>query len=67
MSERIDIAGEIRRDTPKEQAVLFYDGTREVWLPRSQIKIKEKDGFVLGGRLVEVSLPEWLAKEKGLI
>jgi hypothetical protein len=62
---KTEISGEIRRETT--QAVLFYDGTREVWLPKSQIKIEEKDGFVLGGKLVEVTLPEWLASEKGLI
>lgn len=62
---KTEISGEIRRETA--QAVLFFDGTREVWLPKSQIKIEDKDGFVLGGKLIEVTLPEWLARDKGLI
>lgn len=33
----VDIAGEITAET--EKAVRFYDGSRTVWLPRSQIEI----------------------------
>ncbi len=55
-SNIIDIAGDILID--REAAVLFYDGTREVWLPKSQIEIGT-DGTV--------AMPEWLAREKELI
>lgn len=34
-----------------------------VWLPLSQIEVTE----VTDSPLVEVSMPEWLAKDKGLI
>lgn len=39
------------------------DGNRSnaVWLPRSQIEIEERGDIIL------VTMPEWLAKEKGLI
>lgn len=37
--------------------------TPDVWLPKTQIEI-EKSG---AGGLYEVTLPEWLAMEKGLI
>jgi hypothetical protein len=53
----VDIEGEIR-EPGTALAVQFYDGERTVWLPRSQIEIND-DGTV--------SMPEWLAMEKGLI
>jgi len=56
-SDIIDIAGEIRAETDK--AIQFFDGDRTVWLPRSQIEIDAIDGAV--------AMPEWLAKDKGLI
>ena len=37
------------------------DATKAVWLPRSQIEHVDK-----GGSVVAVTMPEWLAKEKGL-
>ena len=52
----VDISGEVRAQT--ERAVQFYDGTRSVWLPRSQIEIND-DGTV--------TMPEWLAMDKELI
>jgi len=59
-SDLVDISGELKAETAK--AVLLFDGTREAWLPKSQIEIERRaDGTV------EVTLPEWLAKDKGLI
>lgn len=55
-SDLVDIAGEVRAQTDK--AIQFYDGDRTVWLPRSQIELND-DGTV--------TMPEWLANEKGLI
>lgn len=42
------------------------DKRHAVWLPKSQIEyeIRERNG---GAALVEVTLPEWLALDKGLI
>lgn len=64
----VDIACEIRRDDPRQKAVAVADGTREeirgrerekwFWLPRSEIEINP-DGTV--------TMPEWLALEKGLV
>lgn len=61
-----------------EKALLVTDGTtkkfknpvdgtetdeqQKCWLPKSQVEFIHKDGG-----LIEVTLPEWLAKEKGLI
>jgi len=48
-----------------EKAILVSDDGNEenaVWLPRSQIEVEVKQG-----NIVEVTLPEWLAKEKELV
>jgi len=58
--EHVNLTGEIRRET--ELAILFFDGERETWLPRSQLEemSKHSDG-------VEITIPRWLAEEKELV
>lgn len=56
-SDLVDIAGELRHET--EKAFLVFDGTKEVWLPKSQVEHDPKDRTF--------AMPEWLAKAKGLI
>ena len=62
-SNIIDIDGAIEARTAR--AVLFHTGDKSeaVWLPKSQIEICETafDG------IFTVSMPEWLATDKGLI
>lgn len=62
-SNIIDIDGAIEARTQK--AVLFHTGDKSeaAWLPLSQIEIEETG---VGG-IVTVTLPEWLALDKGLI
>lgn len=62
-SNIIDIDGAIEART--EKAVLFHSGdkTQAAWLPLSQIEIEET---AFGG-IFTVTLPEWLALDKGLI
>ena len=48
-----------------DRAILVNDSDdidKAVWLPKSQIEFEEK-----GGDIVEVTLPEWLAIERGLV
>lgn len=64
----VDIACAIRRDEPGRKAIAVADGSTEqvdgrerekwYWLPRSQIEINP-DGTV--------TMPEWLARDKGLL
>ncbi len=63
-SNIIDVTVEIVRETAK--AVLVHDGdeSRAVWLPLSQIELSKNDH---SPGVHTVSLPEWLAQEKGLI
>lgn len=59
----VDVTVQLHHET--EKAILVSDdGDRDkaVWLPRSQIEIEEKRGGV-----VVVTLPTWLAKDKGLV
>lgn len=56
-SEITDIAGEIRHET--ELAWRFFDGKETVWLPKSQCEWDEDSKTM--------TMPVWLAKDKGLI
>ena len=63
-SNLIDIFGRVHAET--ERAVRFSEtgeDDKAVWLPRSQIEMQsgDKAGYVT------VTMPEWLAQEKGLI
>ncbi len=61
-SDLIDIAVFIKHQT--DGAVLVEYGRREpVWLPLSQIEITSRDD----GKSHIVTLPYWLAKDKGMI
>ena len=62
-SNIIDIDVEVTART--EKAVLAHTGNKEqaVWLPLSQIEIAPSE---FGG-IETVTLPEWLALDKGLI
>ncbi|MFA7175904.1 MAG: hypothetical protein WC114_01540 [Smithellaceae bacterium] len=57
----VEIFVEIKRRTQK--AVLVSDGAVEVWLPLSLIDIEPGNKY----NQATITLPEWLAKEKGLI
>ena len=56
-NDLIDISGEIKAET--ERAYRFYDGKETVWLPKSQCDWNEEEKTM--------TMPEWLAMEKGLI
>lgn len=56
----IEITGEWRAET--DRAIRINDGTKDVWLPKSQLENIEMDGFI-----VTITMPEWLAHDKELI
>lgn len=56
-SNLIDIAGELQGET--EKAYRFFDGTKTVWLPKSQCQW-DPDEKVM-------TMEEWLATDKELI
>lgn len=62
-SDLTDITVHLHQET--ERAILVSDdGDRDkaVWLPKSQVEYVAKPGGIC-----EVSLPEWLATERGLV
>jgi len=56
-SEDVEISGSIDRET--EKAFKFYDGTRIEWIPKSYCIWDQHEGIM--------TMPFWLAKEKGFI
>jgi hypothetical protein len=58
-SDLVDIAGELVAPFETEKAFRFHDGKSIVWLPKSQCEWDENDKIM--------AMPEWLAKDKGLI
>ena len=64
MSERVEIDAE--EVTRTEQAILIKHADGECWLPMSRIYIIEEESFDDAGPL-KLSVPEWLAIEKGLV
>lgn len=58
---KVEVTGTIV-PTRSTKAVLFDDGASQQWLPKSKITISE-----IKGGMVEVLMPEWLAKEKKYI
>jgi hypothetical protein len=61
-SDLIDVAIQLHHETEKAWLV-SDDGDRKraVWIPKSQAEIESK------GKHHELTMPEWLALEKGLI
>jgi hypothetical protein len=56
-SEKLfDLAAQIRAETPR--AFLLFDGTKEAWIPKSQVENNGDGTF---------TMPEWLAADKGFI
>lgn len=63
-SKLIDVSMTLHVET--SAAILVSDdGDKEkaVWLPKSQVEFTEPNAK----QITEVTMPEWLAKEKGLI
>ena len=59
------LEAEFKRHT--ELAVLVSDGDESYWIPKSQIE-EEIDWDSLGeGNEIGVTIPEWLAEQKGLV
>ena len=63
-SDLFDMAAEIKAETPK--AWLLFDGTKEAWVPKSQI---ESDSEITEdseeGDEGELVVSDWIASEKG--
>lgn len=65
MTRDVEIACEVRVETDK--ALLIFDGTKEVWIPKSQILDQCEEPGMFGSKITSIFISEWLAGEKGLI
>lgn len=63
-SDLVDVTVILRDDRPLAIAVTQMQGAgaKWIWLPKSKIEYVAK-----GNGVIEVTMPTWLAKEKGLI
>lgn len=62
MSKQLyDATFEFLEERPLAICVTEDGGKTKVWLPKSQIE------YVQRGAVVEVTMPIWLAKEKGIV
>ena len=68
-SDLIDVAVQMHAET--EKAVLVSDDgdkDKAVWIPKSQCEIEFDSSMKIRGKgSAMITLPEWLAKERGLI
>jgi hypothetical protein len=62
-SSLVDIAAIVIERRPT--SIWINAGDTKAWLPLSQVEVDPEDASA--GHAVQVVLPEWLAKEKGLI
>lgn len=58
-SELVDIEGELVSPYETNFAYRFYDGRTTVWIPKSQCEWDEHEKTM--------TMPRWLADEKGLV
>ena len=63
--ETFEFYGELKRET--KGAYLLHDGVNEVWLPKSKVQRLKKLRTTGGVDAVTVTIPLWLAKEKGVV
>jgi hypothetical protein len=67
-SDLIDIEVWVHRETDKALLVsLPADGAVFVWVPRSQVEVFSVTQGRGGVYAAELTMPEWLAMERGLI
>jgi hypothetical protein len=57
--EIVDLTGELVKPFETPSAYRFFDGDKTVWLPKSQVEWDPADKVM--------TMPIWLAQEKGLI
>jgi len=57
----VDVAVTLERET--DRAYLVNEGHKSVWVPKSQVTLN----FDKNGVVETITLPEWLAFDKGLI
>lgn len=60
-SDTVELELDLKHET--EDAYLVSDGDEDVWLPKSLVRSVDE----LEGDTVLITIPEWLAKDRGLV
>ncbi|MDD5277697.1 MAG: hypothetical protein PHR16_16645 [Methylovulum sp.] len=67
-SDLVDLELYIHGESDKGLKVSLHDDVANaVWLPKSKVQVGETRGGLKSVKFAEVSLPEWLAIDKGLV
>lgn len=64
-ADLIDVTCTIVGET--DRAYKIDDGTRQEWVPKSQVEIGLDGKGISGEDILACTMPTWLAKEKGFI
>ncbi len=56
--QRIEFAADFKRDSQSGAAVLLFNGSRDVWVPKSLLEEVDKGTY---------TVPYWFAKKKGIV
>ena len=69
-AERMEFALECHQFNPAWKSIVWSDGTKHFWLPKSATLIRDNRGGVQvpkTGVTYTISIPVWLAQKEGLI
>jgi len=61
MLDDVEFTVELRKET--EFAYLFFEGSKEVWIPKSVIRKMDQ---IKKSKTYEISVPYWFAKKREL-
>jgi hypothetical protein len=66
--EEVDLDMLLGAETPRAWLLHESEDDEEgVWLPKSQVSLSRTNRLSDGKQVVKVSMPAWLADEKGLV
>lgn len=65
MTDKIELTLEVKQETVL--AFLVTDNDIEEWIPKGQISVIDKYEDEEENVIIEIEIPEWLAKDKELI
>lgn len=65
MADKVEATVILHKETEKALLVSETEDGEKVWLPKSQIEVLKTTAGEFD--IIEISLPEWLAKKSGLV
>ena len=65
MTDKVEATVILHKETEKALLVSETEDSEKFWLPKSQIEVLKTTAGEFD--VIEISLPEWLAKKSGLV